>query len=297
MSRIDLPGRLRMIPRRSIAGALPLLAVLLNPLAHSAEKMPSDLVLVRQGALPILLTAPHGGREAIPGIAPRHTEDKAQVEAFRRWGGVHVEGDPNTDILVQGIAAEIKNLTGKEPYLVVAKFLRKYIDANRPPQLGLDGPEARPYYDYYHESIRRFVDEIRRNYPAGLLIEVHGQIKDPEVIMRGTINGRAVERLLRRSGVEAVTGPNGIYGRLEANGFKIFPGNDVPPRGHSEDAGFNGGYTVFTYGSHNLAGIDAVQMEFGSRYRQKAVLDKSAREAAKAIAEFYETYLKQPASR
>jgi len=115
--------------------------------------------------------------------------------------------------------------------------------------------------------------------------------------MRGTINGRAVERLLRRVGVEAVTGPKGIYGELEANGFKIFPGNDVPPRGRSEDAGFNGGYTVFTYGSHNPAGIDAVQMEFGARYRQKAVLDKSARDAARAIAAFHEAYLKEPASR
>ncbi len=271
------------------------LAVLPGPLARSAEKTPADLVLVQQGALPIILTAPHGGREAIPGIEPR--QDKANVEAYRKWGGFQPGGDTNTDSLAQGIAAEITKLTGKEPYLVVAKFLRKYIDANRPPELGLDSPKARPYYDFYHQSVRRFVDEIRRNYPAGLLIDVHGQVKDPDVIMRGTINGRAVERLLRHAGVQAVTGPNGLYGQLEANGFKVFPGNDVPPRGRSEDAGFNGGYTVSVYGSHNRTGIDAVAMEFGSRYRQKAVLDKSARDAAKAIAAFHEAYMKQPASR
>ena len=246
-------------------------AAALDSAVHLGEKTPADLVLVQKGSLPIILTAPHGGREAIPGIEPRNIEDKAHIEASRKWGGVHATSDPNTDILAQGIAAEIKKLTGKEPYLVVAKFLRKYVDANRPPQLGLDSPKARPYYDYYHQSIRRFVDEIRNTYPAGLLIEVHGQIKDPDVVMRGTINGRTVERLLRRAGVEAVTGHDGIFGQLEARGFKVFPGNDVPLEGRSEDGGFNGGYTVFTYGSHNLTGIDAIQMEFGSKYRQKAV--------------------------
>jgi hypothetical protein len=284
-----------MVCRHSIAFVLLWLVVLPGPPARAAEKTPADLVLVRQGTLPILVTAPHGGREAIPGIEPR--QDKANDEAYRKWGGFQRGGDADTDSLAQGIAAEITKLTGKEPYLVVAKFLHRYVDANRPPELGLDSPKARPYYDYYQQSVRGFVDEIGRNYPAGLLIDVHGQGKDPDVIMRGTLNGRAVERLLRRAGVQAVTGPNGIYGQLEANSFKIFPGNDVPPRGRIEDAGFNGGYTVYLYGSHNRTGIDAVQMEFGSSYRQKAVLDKSARDAAKAIAAFHEAYLKQPAGR
>jgi len=260
---------------------------------YPPEKAPADLVLVRRGTLPIIVTAPHGGREAIPAVEPR----RAAGTTSGPWGGVHKGGDPNTDLLAQRIAAEITNLTGKDPYLVVVKFLRKYIDANRPPELALEDPRARPYYDYYHQSIRRFVDEVRHKYPAGLLIDVHGQDKGPDVVMRGTLNGRGVERLLRRAGVNAVTGPHGIFGQLETNGFKVFPGNEVPPQGHSEDAGFNGGYTVFTYGSHNRSGIDALQMEFGTRYRQKDVLDKSARAAASAIAEFYETYLRQPTIR
>ncbi len=259
---------------------------------HAADRTPADLVVVQRGALPIIVTAPHGGRDAIPGIDPRRPDDKATIEASRKWGGFHEGGDPDTDVLAAGIAAEITKLLGSEPYLVVAKFQRKYVDPNRPVEIALDSPAARPYYDVYHRAIRRFVDEIRTTHPAGLLIDVHGQSKDRNVIMRGTLNGRAVTRLMQRAGFEGVIGPNGIYGQLEAHGFKIFPGNDVPPRGRSEDAGFNGGYTVFTYGSHNGDGIDAVQMEFGSAYRQKAVLDASARDAAKAIAAFYEAYLK-----
>ena len=256
--------------------------------ADATDRALTDLVLVQQGSMPVILTAPHGGRAAIPTVEPRRAQDGTPGP----WGGVHTGADASTDVLASGIAAELSKLTGQDPYLVVAKFARKYIDANRPPELGLEDPRARPYYDYYHRSIRRFIDEVRAKYPAGLLIDVHGQGKDPDVVMRGTINGRTVQRLMQRRGVDAVTGPRGVFGQLEVNGFKVFPRNDVPPHGTSEDAGYKGGYTVFTYGSHNRDGIDAVQMEFGNRYRQKTLLDKSARDAAHAIAAFYEAYLR-----
>jgi N-formylglutamate amidohydrolase len=278
-----------MFSRSIIALVSLILAPLLNPSAHAAGEAPADLVLARPGTLPIILTVPHGGREAIPGVAPRDTRGLP-----KSGRGYVTAGDTNTDLLALGIAAEIKALTGKEPYLVMAKFKRKYIDPNRPPEIGLDSPTAQPYYDTYHRSIRRFVDEIRSKYPAGLLIDVHGQKKDPTVIMRGTRNGRTIERLLARAGAPAVIGPNGIFGQLEANGLKVFPANGVPPGGTSEDAGFNGGYTIATYGTLAADGIDAVQMEFGSKYRQKAVVDQIAKDAGKAIAAFYEAYLKKP---
>jgi len=105
--------------RRPTAIAPLLLIANLHPLAQAAEKTPADLVLVHQGTLPIILTVPHGGREAIPGVRPRNLDGKSQGG---RWGGFEGGGDFNTDILAQGIAAEIKALTGKELYLVMAKF-------------------------------------------------------------------------------------------------------------------------------------------------------------------------------
>ena len=272
---------------RSTALAWPICIALLHAPAHAADKTPADLVLAREGTMPIIITAPHGGREAIPGVTPRDTDGKP-----RGGRGYVTDGDTNTDILALGMAVQIKAITGKEPYIVVARFKRRFADPNRPPEVALDSPTARPYYDTYHQAIRRFIDDIRSKYPAGLLIDVHGQKKDPRVVMRGTQNGRTVERLLARAGAGAVTGPNGMFGQLEADGFAVFPANDVPPGGTSENAGFNGGYTVGTYGSHNANGIDAVQMEFGSKYRQNAAVDKAARDAGKAIAAFYEAYLK-----
>jgi N-formylglutamate amidohydrolase len=274
-----------MLSRRCV-----LLASITAPIAvytGRAESLaPSDLVLVRQGTLPIILTVPQGGREAIPGAAPRDTLGKPTGGR-----GFVTATDTNTDRLALGIAAEIKALTGKEPYLVMAKFRRKFVDPNRPPEVAVDSAAARPYYDYYHQAVRRFVDEIRAKYPAGLLVDVHGQKKDPTVVMRGTQNGRTVARLIARAGVPAVTGANGIFGGLAANGLDVFPRNDVAPEGTAENAGFNGGYTVGTY-SQNPDGIDAAQMEFGTRYRHDAGLDLAARATGKALAAFYEAYLK-----
>ena len=258
------------------------------PLAWAADRTPSDLVLTQTGSLPIILTAPHGGREPIPGIPPRNLEGKRDIVTYRAGG------DPGTDIIVQVMAREIRALTGKDVYMVMARFDRKFIDANRGPAIAYDNPASEPYHQHYHQSIRRFVDEIRATYPAGLLIDVHGQRKFPDHLVRGTWNGRAVTRLLGRGGVAAITGRSGLYGQLEANGFAVFPGNDVPPSGTNEDAGFNGGYTVTHYGSHNKDGIDAVLFEFGIKHRQKPEIEEWATRAARAVVAFYETYLKTP---
>jgi N-formylglutamate amidohydrolase len=275
-----------MLTRRSA-----LLAPILAPIAVSTVRAesfaPADLVLVRQGTLPIILTVPHGGREAIPGVAPRNTLGKPSGGR-----GFVTVTDTNTDRLALGVAAEIKALTGKEPYLVMARFGRKFVDPNRPPEVAVDSPAARPYYDYYHQAVRRFIGEVRGKYPSALLVDVHGQKKDPTVVMRGTQNGRTVARLLERAGIPAVTGPNGIFGQLAANGLDVFPSNDVAPEGSAENRGYSGGYTVETYGSQTADGIDAVQMEFGTRYRHDAGLDLAARATGKALVAFYETYLK-----
>jgi hypothetical protein len=111
--------------------------------------------------------------------------------------------DLNSDLITQGIAREIKQLTGKIPYVVMAKFLRK--SCIPPPEIAYDSPAAAPFYEHYHRSIRKFVDELRTTSCAGLLIDIHTQGKIPGALVRGTLNGRAVKKLLARAGVEAVT--------------------------------------------------------------------------------------------
>jgi N-formylglutamate amidohydrolase len=274
---------------RLLFWVIAILIAVAGPPVAAQDVTPENLVLTQVGTLPIVLTAPHGGREPIPDIPPRKVEGKP-----RGGSQYHVGGDRETDVLVQAIAREIRQLAGEDVYLVMAKFQRKFIDANRPPKIAYDNAKAAPYYEYYHQTIRRFVDDIRNSRRAGLLIDVHGQDKLPDSLVRGTRNGRTIQQLVSRAGMESVTGAKGLFGQLAENGFAVFPANDVPASGTSENGAYNGGFTVAQYGSHTASGIDAVQLEFGSRYRQKTELEASAKRAAKSIVGFYAAYLKLP---
>jgi N-formylglutamate amidohydrolase len=257
---------------------LPWLAVLLPAVAAPAR----ELTLAQAGELPVLLTAPHGGREEVPGCPPRTPVGSRFV----------TRADFNTDVLALGIADELTRLTGGRPYVVVARFQRRYIDANRRPAEAYGAPGCRADYEFYHAAIRRFVDDMRAKFPHAMLIDVHGQSAYADSILRGTQHGATVQRLLARAGRAALTGPDSVFGRLASRGHRIVPADDADPADRVEAPGYTGGYTVQIYGGRERDGIDAIQLEFGRELRAAGAVDKTARDAASAIAAFYERYLR-----
>jgi N-formylglutamate amidohydrolase len=54
---------------------------------------------------------------------------------------------------------------------------------------------------------------------------------------------------------------------------------------------YRGGYTVQTYGSHQGRGVDAIQLEIGTKFRARANLEQTAMDLAEAIAVFAQEYL------
>src|SRR5271163_2865360 len=87
-----------------------------------AQGKPEDLVIVRDGTIPIILSAPHGGRMAIPNAALRVGNGVDKFQTVR---------DDHTDELAEKIAANLEKKLGGKPYIIIAKFERKYADANR----------------------------------------------------------------------------------------------------------------------------------------------------------------------
>src|SRR5207244_1253228 len=123
------PVRPAMLPRlQSLpAGLVPLALLVSVPAAACGQAGPDtgDLVVVRRGTVPVILSAPHGGREAIPGVPPRQGKGVAQ---FR------TAADTNTAELAEAAAAELERRLGGKPFVVIARFARKYLYANRPPE-------------------------------------------------------------------------------------------------------------------------------------------------------------------
>jgi N-formylglutamate amidohydrolase len=208
-------------------------------------------------------------------------------DALERGPGKFVTArDIGTEKLAMALADAIEKRMGKRPYLVVAKFHRKYADANRPAELAFEDPKAKPAYEAYHAALARYCQSVQKEYGRGLLLDVHGQVAATDTIFRGTQNGKTVTLLTQRFGPGAQNGPKSFFGLLEAAGCKVYPRDDS-----KEKSSFTGGHIVMTYGSHTVYAIDAIQCEFGTEYRTKEKIKDTAEKVAKAVDDFAKLYL------
>jgi N-formylglutamate amidohydrolase len=239
----------------------------------------SVLVFAQSGTLPIVLTAPHGGSSAVPGVPARTSGTTVQ--------------DTRTLELTEALRDRLAAILCERPYVVIAQFHRRFVDANRAEAEAYEHPDGRAPYRAYHQTIRDFVAEIRQRYPDGaILLDIHGQSEEPDRIHRGTRNGTSVTRLLARYGDDALVGRNSLLGQLAAAGYTVFP-PITAPRDAREDPRWNGGYTVDAYGSHNPDGIDTIQLEIGRNFRDEAAVGAMADQLANALATFSTTYVRQ----
>jgi N-formylglutamate amidohydrolase len=228
--------------------------------------------------LPIIVSAPHGGRQPVAGANVRRGVGVAQFTTGR---------DHNTDELAEKVGAQLAVRLGAKPFLLIARCERKYLDINRPPNRAYESAEAKLYYDAYHSALREAHATVRRQWGSGLLLDIHGQSAEGDTIYRGTNNGKSVISLTQRFGTAAIIGPKSIFSRLEESGYKVLP----PTAGPNKEDRYTGGYIVQTYGSHQQSGIDAIQLEFGARLRARANLERVATDLADAITVFAQAYL------
>ncbi len=195
-----------------------------------------------------------------------------------------------TELLALAVAAAIEQRLGKRPWLVISRVHRKYVDFNRPPEIGLEDPDARPVYDYYHDSLAGACREVAEQFHCGLLLDIHGQGTSRSTVFRGTQNGKTTALLQQRFGLGAQTGEESLFGLLAAKGWKVHP----DPFSGKEQAGFTGGHIVGTYGSHRQTAIDAVQLEFGADYSNQQARQQTAQVLAEALEAYLEKYLQSP---
>jgi N-formylglutamate amidohydrolase len=222
----------------------------------------TNLVSRHRGTLPVILGCSHGGEESPSGV-PERTGSAPGCPPFRTSRDLH------TREITEGVAQRLLEVFGEAPYVVTAEFHRKYIDANRPSDCAFEVPAAKQYYDEYHNTLRHFVNEIRaENGGLGLLFDIHGtQVidNDPADLYLGTDNGTTVARLLK-------VDPQALFRRRSLRGFLEAAGHVVSPKqpGILETPAVDGGHTVRTYGSSNVDGLDAIQIEIVLALRNDA---------------------------
>src|SRR4051794_17605429 len=94
---------LLLVPLAAAAGLIPSAPV--SGLAQdNDDPRPEDLITIRKGTLPIILSAPHGGRKPIPGVPER--KGGPRVEKFQ------TVRDDNTAELTVLLTVELEKKLG-----------------------------------------------------------------------------------------------------------------------------------------------------------------------------------------
>jgi hypothetical protein len=255
--------------------------------ASQPDSTVTPLVYLQKGDIPLILSAPHGGTLAVPGVSRRTGE---HVPARRgEKPNFSIAFDRNVDKLALAVAEEIFRRTGKRPYVVIANFSRKFVDANRPPEDAYESDTAAPVYDAYHQALRDYRTDILKTWKAGFLLDLHGHGLDPALIIRGSANWSSVRHLVEEFGKDALTGPTGLLAPLEAAGNKIEPPN--ADNETLENKSLNGGYITRHYGSFEGSNFDALQLELGGSFRNPSRIPTFAKELTDSLLPFLGRYI------
>ena len=225
------------------------------------------------GDLPIILSAPHGGR-----ITPDEIPDRTY--------GTTVTDD-NTYELTKVIMDTMKVRFGGMPHVILCRLKRTKLDANRDSVEAAQGNRyALRAWQEYHHYINTAKSKIEADHNSGLFFDMHGHGVNPDgfydlrtwlgYLVPGdildqsdnTLNTienarktsiRALIDTSRFDFIQVLRGKNSFGAILDSLNYKSVPSvNDPGPQGSRY---FSGGYNTARHGSRSRGMISAIQIE------------------------------------
>ena len=253
------------------------------------------------GDLPVILSAPHGGRER-----PEEIPDRAEgTFAF----------DTNTQELVRAVAAELHARTGHWPHVVICRLNRRKVDCNREiVEAAAGNPVAEQAWREFQGFIDAAQQQVVRAHGRGLYIDLHGHGHPDQRLELGYLHSveqlaatdaelnapqfaaesslKAVATQSRLSYAELLRGPMSFGAMMEQHGFPCSPS---PTNPQPKAPYFRGGYNTQRHG-RDAAPLAGLQIETYSRgVRDTAVSrEKFARALASTMEAFLEIHIGIP---
>jgi hypothetical protein len=283
---------------------LPLLPALLLfvPIAAADEYQPGHTYFGRNkyieylaGDLPIIFSAPHGGREK-----PDELPDREMgTFAF----------DTNTQELARAVADELHQRTGHWPHLIICRVTRKKIDCNREIKEGAAGnPLTEQVWQEFQAYLDAAQEAVVKKHGRGFYIDLHGhghenqrlelgylhsadqlELSDDEISKAPYPTDSSLKAIAARGTVpysDLLRGQHSFGALMEARGFLCSPSPSNP---HPKTPYFRGGYNTSRH-ARDAAPLAGLQIESHSR----GVRDtpESRKKFADAIAGTLDEYLK-----
>jgi N-formylglutamate amidohydrolase len=126
----------------------------------------------------LLFTCPHDGTDPTSIIERVEGHLDTAVCKADEGQGFNDQNDTLTKELTVNIYDSVHNLSGKEPYIEIAKFHRKYVDYNRKNECAFEqsSPEAKQTYQEYHNGILQKIEEMlpQNDTSMAFLFDIHG---------------------------------------------------------------------------------------------------------------------------
>lgn len=244
--------------------------LLLAATLHAQTPPLEQLIEVRAGTLPIVLTVPHGGT-----LKPENI-------LARRYGVVAM--DANTAALSEMISEELERLYGGRPHIIFSRLHRSRLDPNREIKEAAQGePTAEAAWRRFHDSAQKACDSMMKQHGLGLLLDIHGHrhldarvelgylVKGDELkqsddelnanaALIATTSIRELDKRSPQSFAALVRGPQSLGGMLEARGFRSLPSPSKPHPALLAGY-FSGAYDVAAHGSRDGGTVSAIQVE------------------------------------
>jgi hypothetical protein len=258
------------------------------------------------GNLPVIFSAPHGGR-----LTPAEIPNRSDAAC---GATVVTTADLNTDSLAYAIRDAFFARTGKYPHIIINHLHRKKLDANRPQSDGACGDaEANTAWQEFQDFIGVAKTRASTDYGKGWYTDLHGHAHAIDRLELGwllsgdqlrlsdaTLNASttyenisSMKVFSQQSGMSfsaLLRGRTSLGTMLALEGYPATPStsDSYPNVGESY---FNGGYNTETHGCDGGGTMCGVQIE----HHKPGVRDSAASWNAYAatLARTYETYLAQ----
>jgi len=255
------------------------------------------------GDLPLIFSAPHGGREK-----PDEMPDR-EMGTF--------SFDVNTQELARTVAEELHDRTGKWPHLIICRVTRRKLDCNREIK---EAAAGNPHAEQAWREFQAYIDAARagvvKKYGRGFYIDLHGHGHPEQRLELGYLHsveqlaasdeelnkplyaGESSLKAIAAKGTtpyaELIRGKNSFGALMEARGFLCSPSPSNP---HPKAPFFRGGYNTDRHArdAAPLAGLQIESYSKGVRDTPEA-RKKFAEALAGTLDEYLTRYMDLPIS-
>ena len=237
-----------------------LFLVFCSPLYSESKFGYKNYVEYIQGNIPLIISAPHGGR-----ITPKEIPD-------RTYGTLVM--DTNTDKLARLIVKDFKSKYGKTPHVIICDLRRSKIDCNRDIKEGAQGnPDAEKTWKDFHAFIQEAQKKILEKHQFGFFIDLHAHghqfqrlelgylIKSKEL----QLDDNKINNLMNKSSIKTLTelssesfaeilrGKNSLGALFAEHKIPSVPSIQYPNPG--KEKYFNGGFNTQKYCKGKFSGL------------------------------------------